>query len=145
MPVASRGKLDRKRLPPPPADLGMGEGDFVPCESRTEKVIEAVWQELLGYDDTPSLGDFIAVVAVAVVWVARVAQCETFFVLTVLAKKVFVGSPSRAAPADTADCFRRWLLDRLVHHPFFCGATEPYVNTELLSAKFRMLGAKIGS
>ena len=53
MPVTSRGKLDRKRLPPPPADLGMGEGDFVPCESRTEKVIEAVWQELLGYDDTP--------------------------------------------------------------------------------------------
>ena len=50
MPVTSRGKLDRKRLPPPPADLGMGEGDFVPCESRTEKVIEAVWQELLGYD-----------------------------------------------------------------------------------------------
>ncbi|EGB13063.1 hypothetical protein AURANDRAFT_10430, partial [Aureococcus anophagefferens] len=62
MPVTSRGKLDRKRLPPPPADLGMGEGDFVPCESRTEKVIEAVWQELLGYDDTPisALGDFVA-------------------------------------------------------------------------------------
>ena len=89
----------------------------------------------------------IAVVAVAVVWVARVFQCETFFVLTVLAKKVFVGSfePGPRDPADTADCFRRWLLDRLVHHPFFCGATEPYVNTELLSAKFRMLGAKIGS
>lgn len=68
----------------------------------------------------------IAVVAAVAVWLFRLCQAEAFYALVAITKVVVIGR-FRPGPkkGTTLESFRTWLFDRLVHHPSFCGATEP--------------------
>lgn len=88
---------------------------------------------------TPSVLARLAVLA----WLFRLVEAEIFFAVCVFVKKTIIGAFAEGEEAGESS-FRRWLWDRLVHHSSFEAATEPYVNTELLACKFRLLGCKIG-
>ncbi|KAJ8613584.1 hypothetical protein CTAYLR_006155 [Chrysophaeum taylorii] len=78
-----------------------------------------------------------------VAWVFRLVQCEAFFATCVAVKRFVIGTFVEGDEKGESPV-RRWLWDRLAHHGLFEAATRPYVNTEVLAAKFRLLGAKIG-
>jgi amino acid adenylation domain-containing protein len=78
-------------------------------------------------------------------WVYLFVLGECFFLEVVLMKRLVVGRFRPGPRSHTAwDCFRRWLIERLTHNDLFDGAMAPWVGTEILSIKYRMLGARIG-
>ena len=78
-------------------------------------------------------------------WVEKLLVAESFFLLTVAYKWLFIG---RFKPGKVDKSFsmvlRKWFLERLTHHQQFRFATAPWINTELLAIKYRMLGVTMG-
>jgi amino acid adenylation domain-containing protein len=50
MPLTANGKIDRRRLPEPETLRQEGGADYVKPKSDTEKIIAAIWQEVLNAD-----------------------------------------------------------------------------------------------
>ncbi|MEM7231831.1 MAG: amino acid adenylation domain-containing protein, partial [Planctomycetota bacterium] len=82
---------------------------------------------------------------IAVPFVYLLVLTEFFFLEVVLIKRLLIGK-FRAGPRSFRpwDEFRHWLMERLVGSKIFQSAMEPWTNSELLSIKYRLLGAKIG-
>ena len=57
-----------------------------------------------------------------------------------------LGGAGRFADASQSEAalLRRWVLERLVESGEFESACAPFINTEVLSHKFRLMGARIG-
>lgn len=49
LPLSANGKVDRQRLPVPDG-LGHANQDFVPPQTEVQRVVAAIWQELLGME-----------------------------------------------------------------------------------------------
>jgi len=66
----------------------------------------------------------------------------------VAVKAWFVGDfeegPVLRPGKESWDGFRRWLLEAMTQSSCFKGSMEPYINTEVLSIKYRLMGAQIG-
>ena len=78
--------------------------------------------------------------------VAWLTYTESFFVLVVLIKKAIVGKFKHGVRCNSAwNDFRYWLMKKIKGDPLFQQAMKPWNNCELLSIKYRLLGAKIGS
>ena len=72
--------------------------------------------------------------------------CDSYFLLAVAVKHLIVGEFLEGPRShSTWDNFRRWLLENIVGNALFKGAMEPWINTELLCQKYRMMGCTIGS
>ena len=84
-------------------------------------------------------------VLVVTAWLSTFVYTETYFLAVVLLKWTVIRF-SHVGTRSTTELgkFRYWLLERLTCSQPFKHAMEPWINTELLSIKFRMLGAKIG-
>lgn len=79
-------------------------------------------------------------------WIARLVLCDSYFLLAVAVKHLIVGEFLEGPRShSTWDNFRRWLLENIVGNALFKGAMEPWINTELLCQKYRMMGCTIGS
>ena len=78
-------------------------------------------------------------------WVYKFVLPDVLFLLVVLLKTIFIGRFTAGKRSYTFwDEFRRWLWERLLHVKYFEDALQPWINTELLSCKYRLLGVKMG-
>jgi len=75
-------------------------------------------------------------------WLFHIVEAEAFFAVCVIVKKWYIGEFVQGEMKISH--FKRWIWDQLVSHSLFEAATAPFVNTEVLAYKFRLLGAKIG-
>ncbi len=57
LPLTPNGKFDRKALPPPPREVSSADAGGTP-RTETEKVVAAIWSELLGVDGIGIHNDF---------------------------------------------------------------------------------------
>ena len=72
-----------------------------------------------------------------------------FFLLVVAAKWLVIGTTTPGEDPSGENTgewgrFKRWLLERLVESNDFESACTPWINTEILSIKFRMMGSSVG-
>eukprot|EP01059_Diplonema_ambulator_P000172 TRINITY_DN10154_c0_g1_i1.p1 TRINITY_DN10154_c0_g1~~TRINITY_DN10154_c0_g1_i1.p1 ORF type:complete len:1685 (+),score=419.26 TRINITY_DN10154_c0_g1_i1:2828-7882(+) len=78
-------------------------------------------------------------------WVYKFMLPDTMFALALIIKYTVIGTFTPGARAHTFwDEYRRWLWERIVKTKYFEEALEPWINTEVLSCKYRLLGAKVG-
>ena len=71
---------------------------------------------------------------------------ESFFSIVVLFKKMIIGKFRSGVRSKSAwNDFRYWMMRRIKNDPMFHQAMSPWNSCELLSIKYRLLGAKIGS
>ena len=78
-------------------------------------------------------------------WVEKLLVAEVFFLITCAYKWLFIGR-FKAGRVDSSFSMllRKWILERLTHHNQYRFATQPWINTELLAMKYRMMGVKMG-
>jgi amino acid adenylation domain-containing protein len=82
LPLTPNGKVDRKRLPAPEAAAAPAGGAFADAETASERLLQAVWQRVLGLprvsatDDFFALGGHSLLAAQAAAQVAREAGVE---------------------------------------------------------------------
>nr|AYF56487.1 nonribosomal peptide synthetase 11147 [Ostreopsis cf. ovata] len=76
-------------------------------------------------------------------WVMTFIHGGAYFLLVVLLKKFFIGEFKEGHQISSWDRFRHWLMERLATSVTFSHFMELWVNTEVLSACYRMLGANV--
>eukprot|EP01062_Namystynia_karyoxenos_P016055 TRINITY_DN15855_c0_g2_i1.p1 TRINITY_DN15855_c0_g2~~TRINITY_DN15855_c0_g2_i1.p1 ORF type:complete len:2367 (+),score=707.90 TRINITY_DN15855_c0_g2_i1:269-7102(+) len=78
-------------------------------------------------------------------WIDKLVIAEAFFLGTALFKWICIG---RFQPGRRTHSFfhelARWILERLTHNTQFKFATQPWINTELLAIKYRIMGVRMG-
>lgn len=140
-----------------PAQLALHALPYVPLAF----ILEAVWGALESRAGLRGISLSLAFVAVCP-WVIRFVYSEVYFLLVVAVKWLVIGAtPPFAAAAGGArrgggsgsssassptewERFKRWLLERLIESGEFEAACKPWINTEILSIKFRMMGSRVG-
>ncbi|KAK3270755.1 hypothetical protein CYMTET_20863 [Cymbomonas tetramitiformis] len=78
-------------------------------------------------------------------WLLHFVLPEIYFFAVVVMKWGVVGTFREGPRTHTTwDDFRRWLMEGMVNSELFAGAMAPWISCELLSIRYRLLGAKIG-
>jgi acetyltransferase-like isoleucine patch superfamily enzyme len=110
-------------------------------------LLEAIWEALenrAGLRGVPLSLAFAAVCP----WVIRFVYSEVYFLLVVAVKWLVIGAGAAGARGSSSTTewgrFKRWLLERLIESGEFEAACKPWINTEILSIKFRMMGSSVG-
>eukprot|EP00930_Biecheleria_cincta_P034322 TRINITY_DN23734_c0_g1_i1.p1 TRINITY_DN23734_c0_g1~~TRINITY_DN23734_c0_g1_i1.p1 ORF type:complete len:1701 (+),score=258.19 TRINITY_DN23734_c0_g1_i1:23-5104(+) len=76
-------------------------------------------------------------------WVMTFVHGGCNFCAVVLVKWLFVGRFKEGRPQTSWERFQRWLIERLTTSPTFDHFMQLWVNTELLSCCYRLLGARV--
>ncbi|MDH3913231.1 MAG: amino acid adenylation domain-containing protein [Rhodospirillales bacterium] len=104
-------------------------------------VLEALYGALAARFGDAAIYFFYA----ALPWTYLLVLNESFFLEVVLLKRLVVGRFEAGPRSHTRwDVLRRWLMRRVTGSDLFVSAMRPWVGTEILSFKYRLLGAKIG-
>eukprot|EP01059_Diplonema_ambulator_P002094 TRINITY_DN11727_c1_g1_i1.p1 TRINITY_DN11727_c1_g1~~TRINITY_DN11727_c1_g1_i1.p1 ORF type:complete len:2221 (+),score=342.23 TRINITY_DN11727_c1_g1_i1:731-6664(+) len=83
---------------------------------------------------------------VCIPWVEKLVVAETFFLMVAAYKWIFIGrfKPGKHKGHNFSMELRKWFLERLTHHQQYRFATQPWINTELLAIKYRIMGVSMG-
>lgn len=85
LPLTANGKVDRSALPRP----GMVEREYVAPRSATEKVIAAIWEEVLGVDQVGVQDDFFALGGHSLLSTRVLVRVRTAFGVNVPLQRIF--------------------------------------------------------
>ncbi|HEY3665159.1 MAG TPA: amino acid adenylation domain-containing protein, partial [Polyangiaceae bacterium] len=58
LPLTPNGKIDKKKLPAPVAASSTNAASFVPAETESEKLLQKIWQKVLGSERVSATDDF---------------------------------------------------------------------------------------
>ncbi|GGS58609.1 non-ribosomal peptide synthase/polyketide synthase [Actinokineospora fastidiosa] len=105
LPQTPSGKLDRRALPAP--DFGAGAGDYVAPRTEAERVVAAVWSDVLGVPRVGTADNFFALGGDSILSIRVVSRLRGVFGARISPRALFdhptVAALARVVPAGEQD------------------------------------------
>ncbi|HEX2094995.1 MAG TPA: amino acid adenylation domain-containing protein, partial [Longimicrobiaceae bacterium] len=102
LPISPHGKVNRRLLPPPPAEMEEADRDFLPPRTPTEGVVARIWAEALGTERIGVDEDFFELGGHSLLATQVVSRVRDAFGVELSVRHLFE-SPTVAGVAETVE------------------------------------------